>query len=170
MLHTDEAGVVPQSPEDLREMVGVIMVVCAVFGLIVSEAKTETICLRTKGVPEATAIFGVEAAGLGVQPNEIVRIPRGERQPHRRSLHRGRPGRIRNTRCSFRRYILELHDQPSAPLEFKIWMLSAEVLEIRPASCVTWSPRACHYRTLRRVHLSVRDPCIVSCCCCCCCC
>ena len=79
MLHTDEAGVVPQSPKDLREMIGVIMVVCAAFGLIVSEAKTEIMCLRTKRVPEATTIFSVEAAGPGVQPNERVPIPRGER-------------------------------------------------------------------------------------------
>ena len=29
-------------------------------------------------------------------------------------------------------------------------MLKAEVLEIMLYSCVTWSPRACHYDTLRR--------------------
>ena len=50
---------------------------CAAFGLAVSELKTEIMCLlRTKGMPEATAIFSVEAAGQ-VQPNERVRIPRG---------------------------------------------------------------------------------------------
>ena len=76
MLYTDETGVVPQSPEDLRKMIGVIMVVCAVFSLTISEAKTEIICLRTKGVSEATTIFSVEAAGQGVQPNKRVRIPR----------------------------------------------------------------------------------------------
>ena len=42
---------------------GVIAVVCAVFGLTVLEAKTEIMCLRTKRVPESTAIFSVEAAG-----------------------------------------------------------------------------------------------------------
>ena len=43
-------------------MVGVIVVVWASFGLAVSEAKTEIMCLRTKGTPESTAIFSVEAA------------------------------------------------------------------------------------------------------------
>ena len=41
---------------------GVIAVVCTVFGLSVSGAKTKIICLRTKGMPESTAIFTVEAA------------------------------------------------------------------------------------------------------------
>ena len=42
---------------------GAIVVVCAAFGLTVSEAKTEIMCLPTKGVPESTATFSVEAAG-----------------------------------------------------------------------------------------------------------
>ena len=51
--------------------------------------------------------------------------------------------------CSFRKYTLELYDRPSAPLELKIRMLRAEVLETMLYGCVTWSPRACHYETLR---------------------
>ena len=42
---------------------GVIVVVCAAFGLTVSEAKTEIMCLRAKEMPESTAIFGVEVGG-----------------------------------------------------------------------------------------------------------
>ena len=37
--------------------------------------------------------------------------------------------RIRNAWCSFRKYTLELYDRQSAPLELKIQMLRAEVLE-----------------------------------------
>ena len=62
MLNADDAGVVSQSPEQLRKMVGMIVVVCAAFGLIVSKAKTEIICLRAKGMPESTATFSVKAA------------------------------------------------------------------------------------------------------------
>ena len=40
------------------------VVVCAAFDLTVSEPKTEITCLRAKGVPESTAIFSVEAAGV----------------------------------------------------------------------------------------------------------
>ena len=54
-------------------MVEVIEVVCAAFGLTVSEAKTEIIYLRAKGMPESTATFSVEAAGqVYNQTNEFV--------------------------------------------------------------------------------------------------
>ena len=40
-----------------------MVVECAAFDLTVSEAKTKIMCLRTKGMPESTATFSVEAAG-----------------------------------------------------------------------------------------------------------
>ena len=46
MLYADDAGVVLQSPEQLRKMMGVIVIVCAAFGLTVSEAKTEIYARR----------------------------------------------------------------------------------------------------------------------------
>ena len=49
MLCADDAGVGSQSPQQLRKMMGMIVVVCAAFDLAVSEAKTEIMCLRTKG-------------------------------------------------------------------------------------------------------------------------
>ena len=60
--------------------------------------------------------------------------------------------RICNAWGSFRKCTLELYDRPSAPLKLKIRMLRAEVLETMLYGCVTWSPRACHYDTLRRAH------------------
>ena len=73
MLYADGAGVVSQSPEQTRKMMGVIVVLCAVFCLTVSEAKTEVMCLRAKGMPESIAIFSVEAAGqVYNQTNEFV--------------------------------------------------------------------------------------------------
>ena len=50
-----------------------IVVVCTVFGLTVSETKTEIMYSRTKGMPESTATFSVEAAGqVYNQTNEFV--------------------------------------------------------------------------------------------------
>ena len=73
MLYADDVGVVSQSPEQPRKMMGVIVVVCAAFGLTVSEAKTEIMCLRAKEVSESTATFSVEAAGqVYNQTNEFV--------------------------------------------------------------------------------------------------
>ena len=151
MLYADDAGVVCQSPEQLRKMMGVIVVVCAAFGLTVSEAKTEIMCLRAKGMPESTPTFTVEAAcQVYNQTNEFVYL--GGNVSHNTDLSIEVDRRIRNAWYSIRKYTLELYDRSSAPLELKIRMLRAEVLETMLYGCVTWSLRACHYDTLRRVH------------------
>ena len=72
MLYADDAGVVSRSSDQLREMMGVIVVVRATFGLAVSGAKTEIICLRTKGMPEYTAKR--RGSCLDVQPYIRYRI------------------------------------------------------------------------------------------------
>ena len=69
--------------------------------------------------------------------------------------------RVRNAWCSFQKYTLELYDRPSAPLELKLRILRAEVLETMLYGCVTWSPRACHYDTLRRARHRFFTRCIV---------
>ena len=109
MLYADDAGVVSQSREQLRKMMGVIVVVCAAFGLAVSEAKTEIMCLRAKRVLESTAIFSVEAAGqVYNQTNEFVYLGGGVNHNADLSIEVGR--RIRNALCSFQKYTLELYD------------------------------------------------------------
>ena len=73
MLYADVVGFVSQSPEQLRKIIRVIVVVCAVFGLTVSEANTEITCLRAKRMPQSTAIFSVETTGqVYYQTNEFV--------------------------------------------------------------------------------------------------
>ena len=81
MIYAYDAGVISQSPEKLRRVMGVIVVVGVAFGLTVSEAKTEIMCLRTKGVPHTTTIFSVEAAGqVNNQKQEFLYLE-GGRQP-----------------------------------------------------------------------------------------
>ena len=102
MLYADDVGVVLQSPEQLRKMMRVIVVECAVFGLNVSEAKTEIMCLRVKGMPESTATFSVEAAGqVYNQTNEFVYL--GGNVNHNADLSIEVDRRIRNAWCSFRK-------------------------------------------------------------------
>ena len=108
-------------------------------------------CLRAKGIPGSTATFSVEAAGqVYNQTNEFVYL--GGNVNHNADLSIEFDRRIRNAWCSFRKYTLELYDRPSVSLEIKIRMLRAEVLETMLYGCVAWSPRACHYDTLRRAH------------------
>ena len=155
MLYADDAGVVSRPPEQLRKMMGVIVVVCAVFGLTVSEAKTDIMYLRAIGMPESS----VEAAGqVYNQANEFVSL--GGNVNHNADLSIEVDRRIRNVWCSFRKYTLELYDRPSAPLELEIRMIRAEVVKKMLYDCVTWSPRACHYDTLRRAHHSFLTRCI----------
>ena len=86
VLYAYDAGVVSRSPEQLRRMMEVIVVVCAAFGLTVSEAKTEITCLRAKGMSESTATFSVEAVAGQVynQTNEFIYL--GENVNHNADL------------------------------------------------------------------------------------
>ena len=76
MFYANDTGIVSQSPGQLRKMMVMIVIVCAVLGLTVLETKTEVMGLRRKGVSKSTAILSVEAAGqVCSQTNEFVRIP-----------------------------------------------------------------------------------------------
>ena len=135
------------------------MVVCAASGLTVSEGKTEIMCLRTKEMSESTVIFSVEAADqVYNQTEEFVHL--GGDVNHNADLSIKVNWRIRNAWGSFRKYTLELYDRPSALLELKLRMLIAEVLETMSYGCVTSSPLADHYDTLRRAHHSFLTCCI----------
>ena len=94
MLYTDDTGVVSQSPEQLRKMVGVIVVVCAAFDLTVSEAKTEIMCLCAKEMPESTATFIEAASQVYSETNAFVYL--GGNGNHNADLSIGVDRRIRN--------------------------------------------------------------------------
>ena len=160
MLHADDAAIVSQSLKKPRKMMGMIVVVCEAFELTVSEeAKIETMCLCTKGMSEPPTIFSVKTTvQMYKQTNEFVYL-RGNVN-HNADLSIEVNRRIRKVWCKFWNYTLELYDRPSAPLECKIPMPRAEVLEIMLYDCVIWSPRACHYDMLYRSHHSFLTHCI----------
>ena len=138
---------------------GVIVVVCMAFGLTVLGARTEIMCLRTEGMPDSTAIFSVEGSGqVYNQTNEFVYLEGNVN--HNADLPIEVDLRMRNAWYSFRKYTLELYDLSSAPLELQIRMLTAEELETILYDCVTRSPCASHYDTLRRSHHSFLTFCI----------
>ena len=120
---------------------GVVVAVCAAFGLTVSEAKTAMMCLRAKWMPKSTTIFSVEAEGqVSNQTNEFVYLRGNVNLNVGLSIEIDR--RVRNSWCSFPKYTLEVYDRPSAPLELKIRMLTAEVLE----TCCTAASRGVRAR------------------------
>ena len=110
-------------------------------------------------MPESTATFSVEAAGqVYNQTNEFSYL--GGNVNHNADLSIEVNRCLRNAWCSFWKYTLELYNRSGAPLELKIRMLRAEVLETVLYDCLTWSPRACHYRTLCRAHHRFLTHCI----------
>ena len=101
-----------------------------------SKAKTEIICLRTNEMTESTVISSVQAAcQVYNQADEFVYLGGGVNQNADLSIEVNR--RIRNAWCSFRKYTLKLYDRASDPLELKIRMLRAEVLDNEPIT-VYW--------------------------------
>ena len=111
------------------------------FDLTLSEAKTEIMCLSTKGMTESTAIPSLGAVGqVYSQTNEFVYLGGDVNHNADPSIEVNRC--VRNAWCSFRKHTLELYDQPSASLELKIRTLKAEVLATTLYDCVTCSPRA----------------------------
>ena len=94
----------------------VIVTVCAAFGVTVSKAKTEIMCLHTRGMSDATATFSVEAAGqVYKQTHDFIYL--GGDVNHHADLSIEIDRCIRKAWCSLRKYSLELYDRPSAPLE-----------------------------------------------------
>ena len=61
MLYADDAGIVSRSSEGLERMMTVIVTACSSFGLTVSKAKTEIMCLQMKGGGKVS--FTINAAG-----------------------------------------------------------------------------------------------------------
>ena len=61
MLYAGEAGIVSRPSEGLEKMMTVIVTTCSSFGLTVSEAETEIMCLETKGGGKVS--FTINAAG-----------------------------------------------------------------------------------------------------------
>ena len=158
MLYADDAVVVSQSPEQPRKMMGVIVVVCGGSGLTISEAKTEMMCLRTKGMLEFTVTFGVETAGqVYNQTNEFIYVGGNVNHNADLSIEVNRRIATHGTASgSTRSNFTTNRALPSSSIR----MLRAEILETMLYGCVTWSPRACHYDTLRRAYRSFLTRCI----------
>ena len=91
--------------------------------------------------------------------NELVGIPRGECQPQYRPVHRGQSAHTQRMV-----QLPEVHPRTVRPTErsprAQNPMLRAKVLETMLYSCVTWSPQACNYDTLRRAYNSFLTHCI----------
>ena len=149
MLYADYTGIVTRSRNNLAEMMADIVAVCASFGLTVSEAKTENMCLITKG--DDRVAFDNESAGqVYKQTAKFVCLGVTVCDDADRTIDINRHVIFASLRI--RRYDLPLYDQATAPLRLKVWMLNGEVMETMLYGCVTWSPNAAHFAKLHQAH------------------
>ena len=137
MLYADDAGIVSRSSEGLETIMTVIVTACLSFGLTVSEAKTEIMCLQTKG--GGKVLFTINAAGQVYKPSiEFVYLSGAITADRDLSIEITR--RLQRAWARFQRYKMEIYDRPDVRLRLKVRLLKAEVVETLLYGCMTWSP------------------------------
>ena len=135
----------------------VIVTACSLFGLTVSEAKTEIMCLQTKGRGKVS--FTINAAGqLYKQTVEFVYLGGAITADRDLSIEISR--RLQRAWACFQRYKMEIYDRQGVRLRLKVQLLRAEVVETLRYGCMTWSTNKPDYDRLRRVHHSMLLRCL----------
>ena len=157
MLYADDAGIVSRSSEGLERMMTVIVTACSSFGLTVSEAKTEIMCLETKGGGKVS--FTINAAGQ-VYKQTIEFVYLGGAITADRDLSIEITRRLQRAWACFQRYRMEIYDRPGVRVRLKERLLKAEVAETLLYGCTTWSPNKPDYDRLRRVYHSTLLRCL----------
>ena len=152
MLYADDAGIVSRSSEGLERMVTVIVTACSSFGLTGSEARTEIVCLETKGGGKVSLTFN-EAGQVYKHTIEFVYL--GGAITADRDLSIEITRRLQRTWACFQWYKMKIYNRPGVRLRLKVRLTKAEVVETLFHDCMTWSPKKCDYDRLRRVHRSI---------------
>ena len=114
-----------------------IVTACSSFGLTVSGAKTEIMCLETKGGGKVS--FTINAAGQ-VYKQAIEFVHLGGAITADRDLSIEITRRLQRAWACFQRYKMEINDRPGVRLRLKVRLLKAEVVETLPYGCMRWSP------------------------------
>ena len=71
MLYADDACIVSRSPRGLGRMMAVFVEVFGIFGLSISESKTETMCMP---IPRAPATKSLQRHGAAVPPDNLRQL------------------------------------------------------------------------------------------------
>ncbi|CAB1116625.1 unnamed protein product [Ectocarpus sp. CCAP 1310/34] len=157
MLYADDAAIVSRSPESLEKMMSVIVRVAGPFGLMVSEPKTEIMCMLPKGIEEHP--FTVSAAGQTYkQTDRFVYLGRtisADGKADREITSRS----CRAWKC-YRRNSASMYDRRRAHRQLKIRLLQADVVETLLYGCASLSPTAEHYTKLNGTHRQYLTRCI----------
>ena len=115
-------------------MVTAIVTGCSSFGLTVSEAKIEIMCLQTKGGGKVS--FTINAAGQ-VYEQTIEFMYLVGAIPADRDLSIELTRRLQRAWACSQRYKMEIVDRPAVRLWFNVRLLKAEVVETFIYGCMT---------------------------------
>ena len=157
MLYADNAGIVSRSSEGLERMMTAIVTAWSSFMLTVSEAKTEMMCLQTKGGGKMS--FTINAAGQ-VYEQTIKFVYLGGAITAGRDVNIEITRRLHRAWAFFQRYNMAIFGRPGMRLWLKVWLLETEVVETLFYGWITWSPNKPDYDRLRRVHHSMLLRCL----------
>ena len=135
----------------------VIVTACSSFGLTVSEAKTEIMCLETKGGGKVS--FTIDAAGQ-VYKQTVEFVYLGGAITADRVLCIEITRRFQRAWACFQRFKIEICDCPGVRYRLKVRLLKAEVIETLLYGCMTWIPNKRDYHRLRRIHHSMLLRCL----------
>ena len=122
MLYADDASIVSRSSEGLEKMITVIVTACSAFGLTVSEANTEIMCLETKGGGKVS--LTINAAGQ-VYKQTIEFVYLGGAITADRDLSIEIPRRVQRAWACFQRYKMEIYNRRGVRLRLKVRLLKA---------------------------------------------
>ncbi|CAB1101598.1 unnamed protein product [Ectocarpus sp. CCAP 1310/34] len=171
VLYADDAAILSRSPESLKKMISVIVHVAGLFGLMVSEPKTEIMCMLPKGIEERP--FTVSAAGQTYkQTDRFVYLGRtisadgkADREITSRSCrawkcYRRNSASMYDRRRADRLLNIRLLQAEVVDRLLKIRLLQAEVVEPLLYGCASWSLTAEHYTKLNGTHRQFLTRCI----------
>ena len=142
--------IVSRSPRGLGRMMAVFVEVFGTFGLIISESKTETMCMPIPCAPATKIVFHA----TGKQYRQTTSFTYlGGTVNETPNLSDEIDRRIRAGWMGFKRYKRELYDHPKASLlPLKVRMVRSEVVEALLYGRATWTPLKGDYAKLRTTH------------------
>ena len=150
MLYADDACIVSRSPRGLGRIMAVFVEVFGTFGLIISESKTETICMPIRRAPATKMVFNA----TGQQCRQTTSFTYlGGIVTETPNLSDAIDRRICAEWMSFKRYKRELYDPPKASLlPLKARIVRSEAVKALLYGCATWTPLKGPYIKLRTTH------------------
>ena len=157
MLYADDATIISRSPASLENIMSIIVRVAGQFGLMVSEPKTETMCMLAKNVQAHQ--LSITAAGMTFRQTPTF-VYLGGQICQDETIDGEIRHRVRRAWACFRRHGQAMYDRARAPLRLNVRLLQAEVVEALLYGCVTWNLKPVQYGQLRAAHHQVLLRCI----------